>query len=99
MNEYEIEFFAQATMGEDGGPMPPRQSPYSVYRVLTSRMGGGQRVDFWDPNDQTWNHSVLPDRDMLLGDMLASGGWVRQLLDDEEFPQVVPNYEKGAFGA
>lgn len=39
-------------------------------------------AEFWDPQDRTWNRSVMP-APALLGDLLGGGGWVRQLMPED----------------
>lgn len=39
-------------------------------------------AEFWDSQDRMWNRSVM-SAPSLIGDLLGSGGWVRQLMPED----------------
>lgn len=80
--------------GVDAGTGRMRREPFEVYRY------GPAGAAFWDPNDQTWNRSALAGigRSGLEEDLLAGGGWVREVSGDD-LARTVPNYDRAKFGA
>lgn len=86
-------YYLSGSADEYGNLQSRRETPFSVHRV------SGGVVEFWDPNDQTWNESELYGRRQLVDDLLQSGAWIRQMQGRDEFARDVPNYHPDKFGA